>query len=85
MKSIKYFLQFLIIFILFFIFKILGLKIASNLSNILFKIFGPLFRSRKLIEQNILKAFPKIETKDLNKIINNMWGNYGRILSEYVF
>ncbi len=85
MKSIKYFFQFLIIFFLFLIFKIVGLKIASNFSSILFKIFGPLFRPRKLIEQNILKAFPKIEKKDLNEMINNMWGNYGRILSEYVF
>ncbi len=85
MKTIKYFIQFLIIFFLFLIYKILGLKISSNLSSFLFKIFGPFFRPRKMIEQNILKAFPKIKSKELNEIITNMWGNYGRILSEYVF
>ena len=85
MNSIKYFFQFLIIFFLFIIFKIFGLKIASNLSSSLFIIFGPLFRSRKLIKENILRAFPAINTNDLNKIRTNMWGNYGRILSEYVF
>jgi len=85
MNSIKYFFQFLIIFFLFIIFKIFGLKIASNLSSSLFIIFGPLFRSKKLIKENILRAFPSINTKDLNKIHTNMWGNYGRILSEYVF
>ena len=85
MSSLKYFLQFIIIFFLFFIFKILGLKIASNFSFILLKTFGPFFRSKKLIKKNILKAFPKIDNKDLNKICTNMWGNYGRILSEYVF
>ena len=85
MKSIKYFLQSLIIFFLFLNYKILGRKIASNLSSFLFKIIGPFFRPKKLIEQNILKAFPKISQKDLNVIISNMWSNYGRILSEYVF
>jgi KDO2-lipid IV(A) lauroyltransferase len=67
------------------VFKVLGLNIASNLSSALLKVFGPLFRSKKLIDQNILKAFPTINHADLNKIRNNMWGNYGRILSEYVF
>tara|TARA_B100000579_G_scaffold291887_1_gene242451 strand:+ start:3902 stop:4762 length:861 start_codon:yes stop_codon:yes gene_type:complete len=85
MKSIKYFFQSLIIFFLFLNYKILGRKIASNLSSFLFKIIGPFFRPKKLIEQNILKAFPKISQKDLNVIISNMWSNYGRILSEYVF
>jgi KDO2-lipid IV(A) lauroyltransferase len=67
------------------IFKILGLKTASNFSSQILKKIGPLFRSKKLIEQNILKAFPNINEGDLKKICNNMWGNYGRILSEYVF
>jgi len=85
MSSIKYFIQFLIISSLFIIYKILGLKIASDFSSTLLKNFGPLFRSKKLIQQNILKAFPEINSKDLDKLSKNMWGNYGRILSEYVF
>jgi KDO2-lipid IV(A) lauroyltransferase len=85
MNSIKYFFQFIIIILLFVIFKILRYEIASNVSSKLFKIFGPFFRSKKLIKQNILKAFPNISDKDLKIISNNMWGNYGRILSEYVF
>jgi len=85
MNTIKYFIQFLIIVFFFIIYKILGLKIASNLSSNLLKFFGPFFRSRELIEKNILKAFPNIGSNEIDKIINNMWGNYGRILSEYVF
>jgi Kdo2-lipid IVA lauroyltransferase/acyltransferase len=85
MSTIKYFIQFLIIFFFFVIYKILGLKIASKLSSKLLKIFGPFFRSRVLIENNILKAFPKISSNEIDKIIDSMWENYGRILSEYVF
>tara|TARA_B100000795_G_scaffold178552_1_gene135055 strand:+ start:1517 stop:2377 length:861 start_codon:yes stop_codon:yes gene_type:complete len=85
MKSFKYFFQFLIISIFFLIFKLLGLKLASNFSSKIFKIIGPFFRSKKIIEQNILKAIPDLEKKEIKKITHNMWGNYGRIFSEYLF
>jgi len=85
MKSIKYFIQFLIIIIFFLIFKILGLKLASNISSKILSLFGPFFRSKKVIESNILKAFPDLDHNNVKKIIYKMWSNYGRILSEYVF
>jgi len=85
MKSIKYFIQFLIIIIFFLIFKILGLKLASNISSKILSLFGPFFRSKKVIESNIFKAFPDLDHNSVKKIIYKMWGNYGRILSEYVF
>tara|TARA_B110000240_G_C13482761_1_gene446032 strand:+ start:1166 stop:1975 length:810 start_codon:yes stop_codon:yes gene_type:complete len=67
------------------IFKILGLKNASNFSGKIVSIIGPIFRSKKIIEANILRAIPDINSNDIKIIINNMWINYGRILSEYVF
>ena len=85
MKLIKYFFQFIIIFFLFIIFKILGLKNSSNFASLLSKKMGPFFRSKELISKNILKAFPNISKDDLNHLTTNMWGNYGRILAEYVF
>ena len=85
MKLIKYFFQFIFIFFLFIIFKILGLKNSSNFASLLSKKIGPFFRSKELISKNILKAFPNISKDDLNHVATNMWGNYGRILAEYVF
>ena len=85
MKLIKYFIQFIAISFLLILFKILGFKIASNLSSKIFKYIGPFFRSESLIKENIIKAYPNINDKDSKKIINSMWGNYGRILSEYIF
>ena len=73
MSSIKYFIQFLIISSLFIIYKILGLKIASDFSSTLLKNFGPFFRSKKLIQQNILKAFPEINSKDLIQLSKNLY------------
>ena len=85
MKSIKYFFQFLIVLLFFLIFRIIGLKNAYNFSCKIFYIIGPFFRSREVIKSNILKAFPNLDQTSIKQISNNMWGNYGRILSEYVF
>ena len=85
MNSIKYFIQFLIIIIFFLIFKILGLKLASNISSKIVSIFGPFFRSKKIIKTNILKAIPNLDQNDVKRIVHKMWSNYGRILSEYIF
>jgi KDO2-lipid IV(A) lauroyltransferase len=85
MKSIKYFIQFLIILILFLLFKILGLKCASYVSSKIISFLGPLFRSKNLIKSNILKALPNLNQNEIAKISKNMWSNYGRILAEYIF
>ena len=85
MKKIKYFLQFILIIIFFFIFKVLGIKLASNLSGKTFQMIGPLFRSKRLIFSNIKKALPNIKQNELNEIYNSMWNNYGRVFAEYIF
>ena len=85
MKIVKYFFQFLFFVIFFFLFKILGFKISSSIGGKLFEIIGPIFRSKKLIDTNIKKALPNINSEDLKKTIRLMWNNYGRIFAEYVF
>ena len=85
MKNIKYLLEFLLTILSFAIFKILGPTISSNLSGKIFEKIGPLFRSREIIETNIKKAIPNIESKDIKNISKLMWNNYGRIFAEYIF
>ena len=85
MKKIKYFFEFLIISSLFIIYKFLGLKISSHFSGKLFETFGPIFRSKKLIKTNIQRAIPKINSSKIKSITKDMWNNYGRTLSEYMF
>ncbi len=85
MKYFKYFIQFILVILSFLIFKMLGPKISSNLSGKIFEIVGPLFRSKKLIHLNIKRAIPDINSKNLNRLTNLMWNNYGKIFAEYVF
>ena len=85
MKYIKYFIQFLVIIISFIIFKLLGPILSSNLSGKIFEKIGPFFRSKKIIESNLKRAFPEKNSEQLNEIINLMWNNYGRFFAEFMF
>ena len=87
MKKIKYFLQFSVILILFFLFRILGYKNASNLGSKIGKVFGKLIRSDKIILKNIsyINEYSKSKIENTDQIVNDVFSNYGRILSDYVY
>ncbi len=85
MKIVKYFFECVSIISLFCIFKIIGLRNASNLGSILGKLIGPLFRSKKIIKQNIKTGLGEIDVQKESEIINDMWSNIGRTFAEYVF
>ena len=85
MKTIKYFFEFIIVITLFFIFKIIGLKNASNLGSMIGRFFGPLFRSKSITKKNIKIGLGEISKKSEKEIINGMWSNIGRTFAEYVF
>ena len=85
MKNLIYFLQFVFIILFFLIFKIFKLRISSAIGGKLFEVIGPIFRSKNLIFKNIKRALPKLNDKEIKKINNKMWNNYGRIFAEYMF
>ena len=85
MKIIKYFFEFISIISLFCIFKIIGLRNASNLGSILGKSIGPLFRSKHITKQNIKTGLGEMNEKRESEIINDMWSNIGRTFAEYAF
>ena len=85
MKLIKHTFEFLIIISLFLIFKLVGLRISQIIAGFIFKNFGPLFRSKKTSYANLSIAFPNLNDPQKYKIMNNMWINYGKIFSEYMF
>ena len=85
MKYLKYLFQFCLAIFSFVLFRILGANLSSNISGKIFEKIGPYFRSKKIISSNIKKAFPNINSEDLNKINQFMWNNYGRVFAEYMF
>ncbi len=87
MRYLKYFIQFLVIIILFLFFKILGYKKGSNLGALIGKIFGKYLRSENIILKNIslINNASKEKINNSNKIVEDVFSNYGRILSDYVY
>jgi Kdo2-lipid IVA lauroyltransferase/acyltransferase len=84
MKKLVYFMEFILIKILFILFKLIGYRFSSNLGFFIGKTIGPIFRSKNLIIQNLRKA--NIKNHDApDKIASNVLGNYGRIFAEYVY
>mgnify|MGYP001487665184 CR=1 FL=1 len=81
MKNFYHFIQYILIFILFILFKIVGFKASSNFGFFIGKYLGPLFRPKSSIINNLKKA--QI-SGDYKKIATNVLGNYGRIFAEYV-
>ena len=84
MKIIRYFIEFILVIFCFLIFKIIGLKLSSNLGEIIGKYFGPLFRKKVIAKKNILIAFPDLSEKSIDEMIDHMWKNIGRIFGEYI-
>ena len=85
MKYIKYFFQFILIKLFFLIFKLIGYKNASNLGGVIGSKIGPIFKSKKIIKNNLKNCFLDSDDHQINNIINKMWENYGRIFAEYIF
>ena len=84
MKKIIYFLQFLIVYFLFIIFKIIGYKNASNLGFLIGKYLGPFFKSKKKINETI-NQIDEIKKSTNKNFSFEVLGNYGRIFAEYPF
>tara|TARA_B100000214_G_scaffold68863_1_gene45988 strand:+ start:1264 stop:2124 length:861 start_codon:yes stop_codon:yes gene_type:complete len=84
MKTVIYFFEFVLVSLLLIIFKILGYKLASNFGFFIGKTFGPLFRSKSLVIDNLKKSNISLK-KTHEQSSDEIFGNYGRIFAEYPF
>ena len=85
MKKINYFIQYVLILILFSIFKILGIKLSLIISSSIFRLLGPIIKKNKISKQNLSYVFKNISNQSKKNIIKSMWKNYGKIFAEYMF
>ena len=84
-KKSFHFLQSIIIYLLFFISKIIGLKSSRIIFSFIFKKVGNVFKSKKIIIDNLNKISPEISNLEKEIIVNKMWSNYGKTFVEYIF
>ncbi len=85
MKKIKYFCQYIVIILLFALYKIVGLKLSLAISSRIFSSLGPIFKKNRISEQNLNYAFKNIDYETKQKLTKEIWSNYGKIFAEYMF
>ena len=84
-KTFKYFIQSIFIYSFYFFCRILGLRVSRKLFSFLFVKFGPLFKSKNIIDSNLENFSKNLLSEEKSKIIEDMWSKYGMTFIEYVF
>ena len=84
-KKFNYFIQAIFIYSFFLIGRIVGIRLSRFLFSSLFLLFGPIFKSKKIIDNNLEIFSSKIPNIKKKKITNAMWKNYGKTFIEYIF
>jgi|TARA_B100002019_G_scaffold287330_1_gene299157 KDO2-lipid IV(A) lauroyltransferase len=63
----------------------MGIKLSRKIFSFLFLKTGPIFRSKEIINRNLLIFKKDISNDEINKITSSMWKNYGMTFIEYIF
>ena len=61
------------------------MKLSRIVFSFIFIKVGNIFKSKKIIFNNLNKINPEISNLEKEIIVNKMWSNYGKIFAEYVF
>ncbi len=85
MKIIKYIFEAIFVYLLFLISRIFGLNIGRKIMANLFLSLGFLFKSKKIVENNISYVLGDIPKNEIKSIIKFMWKNYAYIFVEYIY
>ena len=84
-KLLKYFTQSIFVYPFFLVGRLIGLSLSRKFFSYIFIKIASNFRSSKIIEKN-LDNFPiKMSRFERDKIIKNMWKNYGMTFVEYIY
>ena len=84
-KIIKYFFQAIIIYLFLIFAKLIGLKLSRNFFSYLFNKIGPFVKSNEIIAKNLNIFIGPYNENKKEKIIKDMWSNYGKTFIEYIF
>jgi Kdo2-lipid IVA lauroyltransferase/acyltransferase len=75
--------QAVLVYALFYFFKLLPLDTASALGGRILRFVGPKLGATKKVRRNIDNALRGLSVAEQDVIISGMWDNLGRIMAEY--
>jgi KDO2-lipid IV(A) lauroyltransferase len=76
-------LEFLPLFFMYSIFKLLPVQVSSAIGGILARWVGPWLPVHKIGQENIARAFPQKSLKEREIILEKAWENLGRVMGEF--
>ena len=83
LKKIRYFLEGILLYVLYGFFKLLPPETASNIGGRIAKFIGPKLGSSRKAMKNLKKVFPDKGEEEHKNILSDMWDNLGRVFAEY--
>ena len=84
-KIINYLIQSLLIYLFFIIARLIGLNLSRKFFAFIFLLIAPVFKSKKIIKNNLNIYSRSISEIQKKEIVSKMWRNYGMTFIEYIF
>lgn len=82
-KKLRYFLEAIVLYMVFGIFKCLPPQTASNAGGWIGRNIGSLLAASRKARKHIKMAMPDKSDTQVNEIVRQMWENLGRVIAEY--
>ncbi|MCB9988847.1 MAG: lipid A biosynthesis acyltransferase [Rhodospirillales bacterium] len=83
MKNIRYFFEYIFIWLIMALFGLMALDAASALGGWLGRTIGPRLATSRKALANIKTALPGRDDQEYGEILAGMWDNLGRVMAEY--
>ena len=83
LKTVRYALEAAAVCLVYGFFSVFPLQTASNMGGGLMRRIGPLLGLSKKARRNLTRAFPEKSAEEIERIVEGMWDNLGRVAAEY--
>ncbi len=85
MKILKYIIEAIFVYFLFFIIRVFGLKLGRKIASVIFSSIGFFFKSKSIVKKNIFYVFENASKDEIKNITESMWKNYAYVFTEYIY
>lgn len=83
LRKIRYFIEWLLVGSALWYLDRLPFKKASDTGGAFFRWLGPHLKRTAIARNNLRRAMPELDERQVEKIIGDMWENLGRVFAEF--
>ena len=83
MKRARYLLEALVLYPVYWLFRLLPVDAASGLGGWIGRTLGPRTAVTRRARRQLRDALPEMSDADRRRAIRQMWDNFGRVIAEY--